>query len=106
MGVEFWCDATMRTGSDYDRAITLVRQVIHEWDPYSLLRSGAPMDEWDHEIASIVAQIPRIASERDAMHAVSRVFSSAFQPEGFGVEDCADVGRRLFAALTESGILV
>jgi hypothetical protein len=95
----------MRTRADYDRAFAVVREVIHEWDPHALIRGGAPADEWDGEIASLVAQIPRIRSQDDAAHAVSRVFSSTFQPEGFSSTDCAEVGRRLYSSLAESGLL-
>jgi hypothetical protein len=66
---------------------------------------GAPADEWDSEIASVVTQIPRIKSENDAADAVSRVFSSAFQPDGFSPSDCAEVGRQLYLALHNSGLL-
>jgi hypothetical protein len=93
------------TKSDYKRAFDLVREVIHAWDPYSLVGMGAPSDEWDHEIASLVAQIPSIRSENDATNAISRVFSSAFQPEGFEPEKCTEVGRRLFAVLAQAGLL-
>jgi hypothetical protein len=96
----------MRTRADYDRAFAVVRGVIHEWDPYTLIGDGAPIDEWDSEIASLVAQIRRIKSENDAAHAVSRVFSSAFQPEGFSPGDCAEVGKRLYSSLVDSGLLV
>ena len=66
------------------KATEVVRQVIHEWDPYGLLAMGAPQDEWDSEIRSLVDQVGRIACEKDAALAISRIFSSAFQPEGFG----------------------
>lgn len=95
----------MRTRADYDRAFAIVRDAIHAWDPYRLIAGGAPADEWDSEIASVVAQIPRIRSQSDAAHAISRVFSSALEPEGFGPEDCARVGRRLYSSLCEAGLL-
>jgi hypothetical protein len=81
------------------RLTAAVRQVIDEWDPYGLLAGGAPLDEWDSEIASLVAQAPRITSPTEGALAVSRVFSSAFQPDGFSPSDCAAVGDRLFAAV-------
>lgn len=67
-------------------------EVIREWDPLGLLASGSPIDEFDSEISSVVAQVPRIHSARDAAHAVSRVFSSSFDrsrfaPEGDGGGD-------------------
>src|SRR5688500_11592741 len=95
----------MSTGANPQRAFAAVRTVIHEWDPYGLLGSGEPLDEWDGEIASLVKQIPRIHSHNDAAHAVSRVFSSAFQPKGLSPEDCAEVGRRLYASLADAGLL-
>ena len=89
----------------YRTASAVVREVIHEWDPYSLLAGGAPDDEFHSEIASIVAQIPRIAGKNDAVHAVSRVFSSAFEPERFGLEDCQSVGRELYLRLSNANLL-
>jgi hypothetical protein len=95
----------MQNRAEYDRAFAVVRGVIHDWDPYSLIRGGAPADEWDSEIASLVDQIPRIHSPDDAIDAVSRVFSAAFEPEGFAPADCTDIGHRLYSALTASGVL-
>ena len=81
-----------------------IRVVVHRWDPYDLLRGGAPPDEFDGEIRRLVAQVPRIRSETDAAHAVSRVFSDSFQPTGFTPEDCAAVGRELFSVLAQGRI--
>lgn len=93
----------IRSRAEYDRAFDVVRRVIHQWDPYGLLAGGATPDEWDQEIASLVAVVPTIRSADDAISAVSRVFSKAFSKEGFGLTDCANVGRRLIAELTSAG---
>jgi hypothetical protein len=95
----------MSTPCDRDRAFAIVREVIREWAPYSLLANGAPCDEWDREIRSIVAQIPRIESHIDTAHAISRVFLSSIQPDGFSPSDCAAIGRRLYCALADAGIV-
>ena len=95
----------MNTRDDYNNAISVVGAVIKSWDPYSLLAAGAPDDEFDSEIASVAAQIPRIASRNDAAHAVSRVFSSAFDPDTFAPEHCSDVGSQLFAALVDAKLI-
>jgi hypothetical protein len=79
--------------------LALVTRVIAEWDPYALLAGGAPRDEFDAEIASVVTQVPRIKSATDAADIVSRVFSSSFEPDLFTPEACAQVGKRLFAEL-------
>ena len=89
----------MNTRRDHQRAFAVAREVIHEWDPYGLLASGAPEDEFDSEIASIVRQFPRIQSRRDAVLVVSRVFSSSFEPKQFTPEQCEQAGEKLYEAL-------
>ncbi len=90
----------MRNRTDYERAFALVREVIHQWDPYDLMSGGAPKSEFDNEIARILTYIPKIKTESDAAQAISEVFTTAFEPKGFSLSDCAEVGRRLFASLT------
>jgi len=79
--------------------------IVRTWDPYGLLTNGAPSDEFDHEISSVVAQIPRIRSGKDAALALSRVFSSSFEPGQFTLETCADAGEKLFSALSQRGLI-
>jgi len=95
----------MTTKSDYNLAMKVVGAVISEWDPYSLLASGCPKDEFGSEIASVVAQVPRIKSVQDATLVLSRVFSSAFDRQRFTPEKCAAVGATLFAALESNGLV-
>jgi hypothetical protein len=95
----------LRNREDYDRAFAVVRDAIVAWDPYGIVGGGAPRDEWDSEVASIVAQIPRIGSAKDAAHAVSRTFSSALDRNRFTPEDCEGVGAQLFEALVNASIL-
>lgn len=96
---------TMKRLADYDRAFAVVRDLISRWDPYALLADGAPADEFDSEVQSVVAQIPRIRSAHDASHVISRVFSSAFERSLFKPEDCAKIGRELFRTLSDENLL-
>lgn len=89
----------------YTELFNAVRGVIHKWDPYGLLALGCPNNEFDSEISSVVRQIERIASPQDAAHVLSRIFSSAFQTEGFQVADCVDVGRELYNVLQTRDLL-
>lgn len=89
----------------YQQMWDLTADVIRKWDPYGLLAGGAPPDEFDHEIASLVAQIPRINSAADATLAVSRIFGSNFDSGSFPADSCRDVGKELFATLQEKGLL-
>jgi len=93
------------TTEDYERAVAVVRGVLHEWDPYALLAGGAPADEFDHEVAQLVARSRGMESRADAARAVSEVFSESFEARHFTLESCTDVGNRLFAALSAAGLL-
>jgi len=89
----------------YQRMWDVTATVIKDWDPYRLLAGGAPTGEFDHEVALIVAQISRIHSAADAARAVSRVFASSFEADRFTVEMCSDVGKKLYASLSEQGFI-
>lgn len=83
----------------------VVRKVIHEWDPYQLIAGGAPDDEWDDEIMSIVGRVSNLKTEAEIIVAISEVFSKSFQPAGFALNDCAEVGQRLFTELNKAGLI-
>ncbi len=95
----------MTDRNQWNRIEPVVRKVIHEWDPYGLLEIGAPKDEWDREILQIVGRVSRIDSPSDAVKILSDVFTEAFQPEGFGQDECAEVGRKLYDALKDAGLI-
>jgi hypothetical protein len=87
----------------YKQMWDITADVIRKWDPYQLLAGGAPRDEWDSEISSVVAQIPRMHSATDAAAAVSRVFASSSNLPAAG--EFAEVGAQLFARLQERGFI-
>jgi Domain of unknown function (DUF1871) len=89
----------------YQQMWNVTAGIIRDWDPYGLLGGGAPGDELDREIASLVAQIPRIHSAADATQAVLRIFASSFEAHSFTEEKCSEVGKQLYAALAEQGLL-
>src|SRR5690349_18042096 len=89
----------------YQRIWGVTAQVVRKWDPLGLLASGAPTDEYDPEITSLVAQIPRIHTAVDAAHAISRIFASSFEPDSFTVEICSEAGKNLYAALVAQRLI-
>jgi len=95
----------MQTRKDYEHALDVIGQVVRSWDPYALLADGAPADEFDAEIALLVAHVPSIHSGDDAAHAISAVFSQAFEPELFTSVVCAEPGALLFAKLEQAGLV-
>lgn len=95
----------LKSTDDYERARRIARDVIDEWDPYQLLASGAPSDEFEPAAASIVVQVPKFRRPQDAVQAVSEVFSARFEPEYFRPEHCRAIGEKLFQALERAGLL-
>ena len=95
----------MKSRADYEKALAVVGSVIREWDPYCLLAHGAPLDEFDAEIAKVVMHIPRIRSPQDAASALSTVFSHAFEADLFLPEACAAQGEALYDSLSKAGLL-
>ena len=91
----------MKTKEEYEQALQIVSEVVSDWDPYALLSGEAPPNEFDDEIARIVAGLPRMHNEQDAASVVSRIFSSAFGANDFSQDSCSEVGRKLFLRLEE-----
>jgi hypothetical protein len=95
----------MRSRDDYDAALHIVGEVVRSWDPYSLISSGAPTNEFDSEIAQVVTLVPDISSPSAAAAALSSVFSAAFEPELFSPTQCSAPGQELFAKLAAAGLV-
>jgi len=94
----------MKDREDYDRAIALTRRLMHEWDPHALLKGGAPEDEFDDEIARLVARIPRINGHDDAGRHVAEVFTAQFGQGVLAAEDSARIGALWYTALLDAGL--
>ena len=95
----------MRTRLQYDQAFQIVREVVASWDPYNLIASGGPPDEFDGVIARLLPRLQNVASGAEAAEAVSVVFGDAFGETGFDVGSCADVGKQLHDRLAAAGLL-
>lgn len=95
----------MRDAVEYKLVFKIVREVIAEWDPYGLLSSEAPKDEFDAEVAKLMTRIPEMKSGEDTALVISEVFSRAFEPELFSKSSCIDVGNQLFKRLCDARII-
>ena len=78
-----------------------VSEIINEWDPYSLLETGAPSDEFDPEVASIISRIEEIKTENDAILIISKIFTKSFDDKVFSKNHCSSVGIKLYKKLEE-----
>lgn len=92
----------MKDRGEYEQALAIVRAAIGAWDPYRLLELGAPLDEFDDEIAKVVARIPKLHTENELAATISEVFSSAFGSEAFAVANCVEPARLAFTGLVNA----
>lgn len=88
-----------------------VREIVNAEDPQELIVIGAPEDEYDPEVGSILARLPNASSPADVGVMVAQVFDEWFGPELMGgwqpSEDMARSiwhvwrFRKLFEALSD-----
>ena len=81
--------------NNYKVLFDAVKCVIDAWDPMALLKSGAPKDEYESEVAQIVARAKEIRSEADAARVLSEVMKMSFG-EAFTPDSCAEAGKAIF----------
>jgi hypothetical protein len=95
---------TVRTREQYDQALTICRNAVAQWDPFSLLAAGAPTDEYDLEISSLVPKLRNARTPSDIAIAIAEVFGSTF---GAAVvpDECAIVAAEIYARLDSAGLL-
>ncbi len=96
---------TLRTRQDYETAFAIVREAISRWDPDGLLGGGAPPDEWDSEVAKVVAKIPRMTCGNDVAEALSAVFAGPQGLQTFQATELRTIGAQLFDALSKANLL-
>lgn len=89
----------------YQEIIETVRSVINEWDPYDLIKGGAPDNEFVHEVALIAAKANEVKTPAELAEVISKIFSTSFGPEWFSVTACTPIAYRLFTELQTSVIL-
>ena len=95
----------MKDRREYEKAIEIVGGVIRAWDPYCLISEGAPIDEFDDQIARIAARVSKFRSPADAAQVISDVFSRSFGPDTFSAADCSEPAQRLFSELGSAKLL-
>ncbi|WP_167549557.1 GNAT family N-acetyltransferase [Paenibacillus borealis] len=72
----------------------IVRQVIHEWNPYGLLPE-APIDEFDSEIEEVLLSLTHASTVEELARSIQEIFSSSFG-EPFGYEGCFNTAKKIW----------
>jgi hypothetical protein len=63
-----------------DKKFDIVKQAIDEWDPYGLLTTGAPSDEFDRKSRRIANKISKESSVKDIAIIISKVCQVHLNP--------------------------
>jgi hypothetical protein len=95
----------MRDRQQYDQAFALLREWVTQWDPLGLIGGGAPPDEWDHEIARLLAMLRGARSPEDVSAAVTAVFRDSLGESAPDAVSCSTFSRELHAKLTSAKLL-
>jgi hypothetical protein len=77
-----------------DKIFEIVKKIIDEWNPYDLLSTGAPSDEFDAESRNIANKITKENSVKDIAIIISKVFSSSFEP--FSVDEYMGIAEKIY----------
>ena len=95
----------IKTSAQYAQTLHIIRDTLHRWDPNGLIEGGAPKDEFNAEVEQIAVYLPHMRSNTDTARAISEVFSKAFAPDEFPLENCMEVGDDLYQSLKEAGVI-
>jgi len=78
----------------------VVREAINRWDPETLLETGAPPDEYEHEIRDVAGALAHCRSEEEIAQQIRDVFSVSFN-RSFPIEHCRLVAQQIWSRLRE-----
>ncbi|MCP1312221.1 DUF1871 family protein [Paenibacillus tyrfis] len=81
------------------RMKNLVRQVIHEWNPYGLL-PHAPDNEFDSEIEKVTESLQQVNTLEELARSIQEIFSLSFG-ESFKYERCLSVANQIWNKANE-----
>lgn len=81
--------------NNFKTTIKIITKIVNEWDPYCLLESGAPIDEFSSEINSIACQIKPNQTIDELSKIVLNVFGSAFGYEDFKIDECKKIAEKI-----------
>jgi hypothetical protein len=96
----------MKARRDHETAVEVVAKAIRPWDPYGLIETGAPLDEFDREIARIAADLSGFKSAEDVAVAISSAFEASFGPgEHFEPKDCTVPASQIFDGLRNASLV-
>ncbi len=90
---------------EYREIVDIVKQALNEWDPYDLIKGGAPENEFAEEATQVAAKIRKTEKQADLALVISDIFTRKFENNQFSVEACLPVASRIFGDLEARRLL-
>jgi hypothetical protein len=97
--------AKQRSTAEYGKTMQVISGVIRKWDPYNLIAGGAPANEFDPQVSSLMTYVDRFRSREDVVSALSSVFSRAYDPSKFTPAFCSAPGAEIHEELIRYGLI-
>lgn len=91
--------------NEYQEIVCTIQHLLNEWDPYDLLKGGAPESEFTEEATLITAKIKNSETPTELAHIISDIFSKNFETDQFPAEACLPIASRIFRELKARSLL-
>lgn len=87
----------MKRNKSYKKAFLELKKLIDKWDPYDLIKNGAPEDEWNFETTKILAGLSKCSSWEDTAKLISDIFSESLDDKRFSVEAYQGIAKKAYS---------
>ena len=85
----------------YKNLFNNIKSIVNDHDPLHLLGSGAPDDEYEQEVASIVANLKNVSTKKDLDNLIIRVFKDSFGIDVVNVDILVDISYSIYPLITK-----
>ncbi|WP_028394054.1 DUF1871 family protein [Bacillus cihuensis] len=75
--------------------LSIVKDVIDEWDPQNFLKSGCPDDEYEVEIQGIVEVLEIVNGPKELAIEINQIFNKAFDTDFKKEKECFVVAPKI-----------
>lgn len=77
--------------------LSIVKDIIDEWDPQNFFKLGCPDDEYEVEIQGIVEVLEIVNSPKELAIEINRIFNKAFDTDFKKEKECIVVAKKIFS---------
>jgi hypothetical protein len=86
----------------YKQFHATVRIIFNDVDPKGLIRDGAPSDEYESEVSSLLPMLKRCRSEADVDRAIAKVLADSFNETEPGMRALKPMTQKVYLAMIDA----